>query len=106
MDSFTKKIVEKFVSDISREIPVEKAVLFGSRAKGEALKHSDFDLIIVSQAFEGKRFPSRAADLLKHWNQPQDLEALCYTPKEFNKYKKELNFIKKAIKEGILIKTA
>lgn len=39
-----------FARRLERRRPIEAVVLFGSRARGEALEDSDFDLIVVSDA--------------------------------------------------------
>ncbi len=45
-------IVEAFVAALeAQDIAVEKALLFGSHARGTANKDSDVDLIIVSPSF-------------------------------------------------------
>ena len=36
----------------SRDIPVERAVVFGSRARGQADEWSDIDLVVVSTRFD------------------------------------------------------
>lgn len=45
--------VREYVSELSKEIPVQKAILFGSYAKGNYTKDSDVDLAIFSDYFEG-----------------------------------------------------
>jgi predicted nucleotidyltransferase len=40
-------------------IPLTRALLFGSRARGEALEDSDWDLLVVSPAFRGMDYLSR-----------------------------------------------
>lgn len=54
-----KKVLEKTKSALlewfeDAGIRVEKAVVFGSYARGKPRKDSDIDLIIVSKAFRGK----------------------------------------------------
>jgi hypothetical protein len=44
-------------------IPVARAVLFGSRARGTADEWSDIDLVVVSPVFDGPRGPD-AVDTL------------------------------------------
>ncbi len=41
-----------FAAWIAARVPVESVVLFGSRARGEPFAESDYDLIVVSKAFE------------------------------------------------------
>ena len=47
------KAIKEYVLEISKEIPVRKAVLFGSFADGNYDKDSDVDLAIFSDFFEG-----------------------------------------------------
>jgi len=58
---------DKVIEDIRRYIrvlqkngiPVEKAILFGSWARGEPSEESDIDVAVVSRAFSGDRFMDR-----------------------------------------------
>ena len=48
------------IEALEREgIRVEEAYLFGSRVRGDALEHSDADLVIVSGAFRGMGYLER-----------------------------------------------
>lgn len=53
-------------------IPVERAYLFGSRAKGTAHKWSDLDLCVISPAFGQDRFEER----LKLMNLREDVSEI------------------------------
>ena len=44
-------IARKFVREVGREFPVERAYLFGSFAKRKADENSDIDVCVVSKAF-------------------------------------------------------
>ena len=53
-----KKLVENlrsFKKELTKEMPVKKMILFGSRAWGKPHRDSDVDLIIVSSKFRKKR---------------------------------------------------
>ena len=52
--------LKKFLQSLSKDINVEKIILFGSRAKKDFDKQSDVDLIIVSEDFEEMNFFERA----------------------------------------------
>ncbi|MGH2362795.1 MAG: nucleotidyltransferase domain-containing protein, partial [bacterium] len=52
---------------------------FGSRARGEALKHSDLDLLIVSEAFPAVRWLDRPVRVLETLDLPFGVDLLCYT---------------------------
>jgi len=47
MKTFERKILEKFKSLLSRKLSVYKIVVFGSRARGDASKYSDMDVLVV-----------------------------------------------------------
>ena len=53
-----KSIVEQlkeFRKELSKEVPITKMILFGSRAWGKPHQDSDIDLIIVSSKFKQKK---------------------------------------------------
>lgn len=100
------KVVEAFISALAKEFRLEKAILFGSRATGDALIHSDYDLILVSPDFEGTHFLTRMAIVAQYWVSEAPLEPLCYTPAEFAKKKRQIGIVGQAVKEGIEIRAA
>ncbi len=93
--------VKKFLKNLG--IKVEHAYLFGSRAKGNALKTSDFDVIIVSPDYAQVNWFQRITNAYKKWVYAQSLEPLCYTPQEFSKKKNQLGIVKEAIETGVKI---
>jgi uncharacterized protein len=46
------EFIAEYLDDLRQEIPVEKAVLFSSYAKGNYRKDSDVDLAIFSDFFK------------------------------------------------------
>ena len=95
--------IEKFVGRLREKIRVEKVIIFGSRARGDNLEDSDVDLIIISRDFEGVPFYERMDKLILLWESPLDLEALCYTPLEFEIKKNEIGVVQQAVREGLEI---
>ena len=100
--------VERIANVLRKHLPDAKIVLFGSRARGDELRDSDIDLIVVSQAFEGMSFTDRASYILRIlWNQnalPRvDIDILCYTPREFKKKKNEISIVKEALRYGVTL---
>ena len=49
------KIAREYAADVGRELPIEKAVLFGSYAKKTATELSDVDICFFLSSFNGKR---------------------------------------------------
>lgn len=99
-----KKLLKKYLKKVNKNFHIEKAILFGSRARGDYFNDSDVDLIIISPDFQNMDFRKRLGELIYFWNENLDLEVLGYTPEEFEKKKKQMGIIGQAIKEGIEIK--
>jgi len=97
------KGLKKFVQKLKKRFDIEKIILFGSRARGEALNDSDYDFIIVSRDFKGIFFTERVGMLYDLWELGTPLEALCYTPQEFVKKAKEISVVREALKHGIAL---
>lgn len=93
--------IEGFLERIRRRFSPEAIILFGSRAREEHLKQSDYDLIIVSKKFEGIHFLERIYQLLELWDCDADVDLLPYTPGEFEKKKEEIGIVREAVKEGL-----
>jgi len=47
-----QKIVEDYIDKLSRQISIDKVILFGSYAKGNTHKDSDVDIAIFSDYFK------------------------------------------------------
>jgi predicted nucleotidyltransferase len=90
-----------FSQQISKEYPLRRMILFGSQAKGTAGKHSDIDLILVSDKFRGIKRLDRSPPLYLKWNLSYPVDILCYTPEEFERKKKFVGIVQEAIKEGV-----
>lgn len=103
MDKQSIKVAKEFSNKIKRKFAVQKLILFGSRARGDNLKQSDYDFIVVSDKFQGKKFILRASEFYDYWNNEVDIEIICYTPEEFERKKSQKGIVKTAIEEGIEI---
>ena len=97
------EIIRKFKKKLSKKIPVKKMILFGSRATGKTHKWSDFDVVVVSNDFEGKKSFERGLGFYDDWGYDYPVDFLCYTPEEFDKLKKRPTIVKNAVEEGIEI---
>ena len=58
------KIAKSFANDVKQVMPVEKAVLFGSWAKGYATELSDVDICFFITDYQGKERYEVIAELL------------------------------------------
>lgn len=99
------KLVKRFLTEkldvvISKFNP-EKLILFGSRAWGKPTDDSDIDLIIVSDVFNGQKFAGRMAQFLKEVRFSEHIDAICYTPEEFDRKKNENPVVSRAAEKGL-----
>lgn len=82
-------------------IRIERAILFGSRARGEAGPHSDVDLMLVSPSFEGKTLSQRAAPLHLAWDLDVPVDFVCYAPSESERLRRRVSLVRVALEEGV-----
>jgi predicted nucleotidyltransferase len=81
-----------------------KAILLGSRARGEALESSDYDLLLVSPEFEGMDFHTRIVRMTEQLSGIfLPLDILCYSPSELPRKAKDIGTVRQALKEGIVL---
>lgn len=95
--------LHSFLKQLQAHYDLERVILFGSRAQGEPLKHSDYDLLVVSNDFKDIPFFERMNDILLMWKHTEDIEVLCYTQQEFEKKKKQIGIVATAVQEGITL---
>lgn len=84
----TKNILFKLFQN--KNISVDKIVIYGSYASGDATIDSDIDVMVVSKDFRGKDIFQKVAmvrgihrDIIKQINKPVDL--LYYSDEEWKK---------------------
>jgi predicted nucleotidyltransferase len=95
------EVLHQFVNKIGKQIPVKKAVLFGSYATGNNNTGSDIDLAIFSEYFEGKtRVEGITFLLMNAMEYKIDLEPLAFTGRE---YDEQLGIVSEIINTGIEI---
>ena len=58
------RIARDYAVDVSRELPVEKAILFGSCARKTATELSDVDICFFLKNYNGKRKVDLVAQIL------------------------------------------
>ena len=58
------RIAREYAADVSRELPIDKAVLFGSYAKETATNQSDIDICFFLSSYNGKRKVDLVAQIL------------------------------------------
>jgi len=88
------------VSALQSEFSPEQIILFGSRARGDHWKPSDYDFVVVSSKFAGINWHDRMVSIHRFWKRLEGLDVLPYTPEEFEKKKSELGVVHIAVREG------
>ncbi len=81
----------------------ERAIIFGSYARGEADEYSDIDLVIIKDT--EIPFPDRYTDFKGLFRvTPKALQILVYAQKEFDDMREQGNpFISEVVKDGVVI---
>ncbi|MBS3169570.1 nucleotidyltransferase domain-containing protein [Candidatus Woesearchaeota archaeon] len=102
-DAETLKLLKNQVQKIKKRYHPEKIILFGSRARGDNLKDSDIDILVVSRQFQNMNWRERIQGVFGTWDKKQMLEPICLTPEELEKRKKQLGIVQQALREGIEI---
>ncbi|MBU3923790.1 MAG: nucleotidyltransferase domain-containing protein [Nanoarchaeota archaeon] len=97
-------IAKKFKKALLNGLSLKKLILFGSRARGDFGKDSDFDFIVVSDEFdEGKRL-GRMGKVYKYWNVDYSVDFVCLTSGEFERVRENRQtVIGLAVEEGVEI---
>jgi predicted nucleotidyltransferase len=81
-------------------MPIDKAVLYGSYAKGTANEHSDVDICFFSKAFEDKRSVDIVIDLLGIAGKYHP--DFCFEPRVFptSEIENDNPFVKEVLRTG------
>jgi predicted nucleotidyltransferase len=88
---------------IFNKYKIQKAILFGSMARGRQSRKSDVDLLLIQQTEKSyfERFEGLLKDLYQVI-QGRDIEVFIYTPEEL-KAINHRKFIERALREGKVI---
>lgn len=96
-------LLKKKLQPLFKKYKIEKAILFGSLARGDMSRRSDVDLILIQET--QKRFLDRYDDLLLDFGQAvkdRAVDILIYTPQELEQIK-DRSFVRQALREGITL---
>ncbi len=94
-------LFDDMISRINKEISLNAAILFGSRARGDARKTSDYDIILIGDFQE--RFIDRGK-IISHLLPSMAIDIFCYTPSEFEMMFSSFNLTAiDGIGEGIVL---
>ena len=95
-------LLRAYAGELRRALGRVTVILFGSYARGDFNVWSDVDVIVVSEAFEGLRFPQRQAMLPDPPEGLEGLSAITWTPAEARVMVGKPAW-RKALKDSIII---
>lgn len=94
-----QKIIEEYLSELSKQIPIQKAILFGSYAKGTPHQYSDVDIAIFSDYFKDmSRVDGIHFLILSAMDYDMDIEPQPFTMDE---YDEPVGLVEEILKTGI-----
>lgn len=77
--------IDGLIGNLQRRIALRQLYLFGSRASGEHLTWSDYDVCLISDDFQGLHPWERMELVLGCWPGDRPLEPVCFTRQEFER---------------------
>ena len=93
------EITNEYINKVRAQIPVEKAILFGSYSKGTYMADSDVDIAIFSSAFEEMtRIDGLTFLLMQALGYKLDLQPQPFTMKE---YEEKTGLVSEIIRTGV-----
>lgn len=94
-----QKIIEEYIINLRKQIPINKVIIFGSYAKGTIHKYSDVDIAVFSDYFKGmSRVDGIYFLLLNAVDYDIDLEPQPFTMDDYNH---PVGLVSEIIKTGI-----
>ena len=94
-----QNIIEEYLTELSKQIPIQKAILFGSYAKGTTHQYSDVDIAIFSDYFRDiSRVDGIHFLLLSAMDYEIDIEPQSFTMDDYNE---PIGLVEEIIKTGI-----
>jgi predicted nucleotidyltransferase len=80
---------------------VEKVIVAGSMARGDAGVHSDLDVVVIQKT--DKRFLDRLGDFYSYLCPTVETDILVYTPQEWEELALSRGFFRRLHREGVVM---
>lgn len=95
------KIIYEYLSDVGKNIKIDRAYLYGSYAKGNFNEYSDLDIAIFSDSFKGLSFVDAITFLLSLARKYRDvcIEPVAFTTSDLQEDNPFINEIRNTGKE-------
>ena len=86
-----------------RRVGVAHAIFFGSRERGNERPHSDLNLVLLDERFEGRPLAVVLQELQRAWKSDLHIEILACSPVEFEEMQEWNPLAREAAKRGARI---
>ena len=94
-----QEVIAEYIRELGKQIPIQKAILFGSYAKGTIHRYSDVDIAIFSDYFKDmSRVDGIHFLLLSAMDYDMDIEPQPFTMDE---YREPVGLVEEILKTGI-----
>lgn len=95
------RLITRYLEELEKNnVPIRRAILFGSYVKGSSHEWSDIDIALVSDVFEGIRFKDRNKIRKITLGISSDLSPLPYRPEDFSP---DDPFVREIMEHGIVV---
>ena len=96
-----QKLITRYLEELGKNnIPIQRAILFGSYVNGSNHEWSDIDIALISDKFEGIRFKDRNKIRSITLAISSDLSPLPYRPEDFSP---DDPFVREILEHGIMV---
>jgi uncharacterized protein len=95
-----RRTLDEITARLAQHGDVERAILFGSYARGQEDLFTDLDLLVVMRSDDP--FVARTAQMYAYLAPEVDVDLLVYTPAEFEAQRNR-RFFRQALQEGTVI---
>jgi len=86
-------MIDRYVQDLSKDIHVDRVVLFGSHARDDAFEESDVDLVVISPDLASMHPLKRLEFLFLRWPFTKGAHILGYTAGEYQELAQGLTLV-------------
>ncbi len=94
----TKETLKRYLKEVEKFCAVDRAVLFGSHARGSAKNHSDIDIAIFSKNVSDRnRLKMMSRMILAGRKFHADIQPVAFSEKDY--FQSDSDFIQKEIKK-------
>jgi hypothetical protein len=95
--------IHELIRRLGARMRVDAVIVFGSRARGDALRESDVDIAVVAPDFAVMPPLKRLELLASEWPGTCGADIIGFTPEEFRSRRDQLTLVAEIAREGRLV---